>query len=725
LFAAKSRVPRVCCALTVRSRLSAAVLLIVASFAAVSCGREKAVTAGSFRGAPIVVISIDTLRSDRLPAYGYTKVQTPAIDALAADGILFERAYSNVPLTLPSHVSILTGLLPPDHGVRNNVGYRYEAAKHPPITAPLRAVGYETAATISSYVLRGNTGLKDAFDFYDDAIASEANVALGRLQRPGTTTLEVAKSWLDREHKGPFFLLFHIYEPHGPHDAPEPFRSQNADPYDGEVAASDDVVGKLIAHLKEKGIYDRAMIVLLSDHGEGLGNHGEDEHGVFLYREALQVPLIIKLPESARKGERVAAPVELTDLAPTIAFTAGVDPLPAWKGVNLLDAKALTADRQLYAETLYPRIHLGWSELRSLIVGTNHYIEAPKSELYDLAADPAERTNVLSDQRRVYASMREQLSQYGTAMEAPSAVDPEEAKKLEALGYLGSVKNAEGPLPDPKDRIGDLTVLRESNRLTAEGRHKEAAAALKAMLASNPRFTDAWAKLGSVYEEMGEDDQALHAYAEGVKSSPASAAEFALSMTGLYLKQNKLDEARKHAELALERNPAGAHQFLARVALQSGDYATAEREVNAAMIDEAAKPRAMVTLAQVRAAQGRMNEAVQILERTRADVQARQMRVEHLELALGDVYAKVGRLAEAEAAFRREIELFPANLSAYSNLGVVLVVQKKYDQVDPVFAQMAQRNPSRRAYLVAAETYEVLGDARTAAEWRRRAANTS
>ncbi|HEX6096391.1 MAG TPA: sulfatase-like hydrolase/transferase [Thermoanaerobaculia bacterium] len=707
------------------SRFSARALLIVFVLAAAGCGREKPVAAGSFRGAPIILISIDTLRSDRLPVYGYANGQTPAIAALAADGIVFERAYSNVPLTLPSHVSMLTGLLPPDHGVRNNVGYRYDAAKHPPITASLRAEGYESAAAISSYVMRGNTGLTDAFDFYDDAIANEANVALGRLQRPGTTTLEVAKSWLDRRNDKPFFLFFHIYEPHGPYEAPEPFRSRNADPYDAEVAASDDVVRKLLEHLKAKGLYDRSMIILLSDHGEGLGDHGEDEHGVFLYREALQVPLIVKLPESARKGERVAAPVELTDIAPTIAFTAGLDPLPAWKGVNILDPKALAAERQLYAETLYPRIHLGWSELRSLMVGSHHYIEAPKPELYDLSTDPAERTNVLRDQRRVYAAMRERLSKYGTAMAAPAAVDPEEAAKLEALGYLGSVKTTEGPLPDPKDRIGDLTVLRESNRLTAEGRHKEAVAALRAMLASNPRFTDAWAKLASVYEEMGQDEEALRAYAEGVKSSPASAAEFALSMTGLYLKLNRLDEARKHAELALERNPAGAHQFLARIALQGGDFATAEREVNAAMVDEAAKPRAMVTLGQIRAAQGRMGEAVQILERTRADVQARQMRVEHLELALGDLYAKTNRLPEAEQAFRREIELFPANLTAYSSLGVVLVVQKKYDQVDPVFALMAQRNPSRRAYLVAAETYEVLGDARTASEWRRRAATAS
>ncbi len=700
-------------------RLSATAVVIV--MLAAGCGGEKPIPA-SFRGAPVILISIDTLRSDRLPVYGYTKVETPAIDALAAAGIVFERAYSNVPLTLPAHVSMLTGLLPPQHGVRNNVGYRYDASKHPPITAMLRGAGYESAAMVSSYVLRGNTGFGNAFDFYDDAIASEANVALGRLQRSGATTLEVAKPWLDRRKEAPFFLLFHIYEPHGPHEAPEPFRSRYADPYDAEVAASDDVVGKLLDHLRARGLYDRSMIILLSDHGEGLGDHGEDEHGVFLYREALQVPLIVKLPDSHRKGERVAAPVGLTDIAPTIAFAAGIEAPSGGSGVNILDPHSLVADRPIYAETLYPRIHLGWSELRSLIVGSHHYIEAPKPELYDLHADPEERTNVLRDQRRVYAAMRERLSKYDTAMVAPSAIDAEEAAKLAALGYLGSVKSAEGPLPDPKDHIADLGVLQQANRLSAEGRQKEAAAALRSLLSSNPRFTDAWAKLGSVYEAMGQDEEALRAYGEGIKTSPVSAAEFGLSMSGLYLKANRLNEAREHAELALERNPAGAHQMLARVALQSGDLGAAEREVNAAMIDEAAKPRAMVTLAQIRAAQGRLPEAVQVLERTREEARSREMRVEHLELALGDLYAKMDRLPDAEKAFRREIEMFPSNLTAYSNLGVVLVVQKKYEEVDPLFALMARRNPSRRAYLVAAETYEVLGDTGTASEWRRRAA---
>jgi arylsulfatase A-like enzyme/thioredoxin-like negative regulator of GroEL len=689
---------------------------------AAGCHEEKRIAGGAFRGAPVILISIDTLRSDHLPAYGYSSVRTPAIDALAAEGIVYERAYSNVPLTLPSHTSILTGLLPPEHGVRNNVGYLFDAKKHPPISALLRDAGYESAAMVSSYVLRGDTGLAAAFDFYDDAIASEAGVAMGRLQRPGLATLAVAQSWLGRKHARPFFLFFHIYEPHGPYEAPEPFRSRYRDGYDAEIAASDDVVGKLIVQLKKDGFYDDATIILLSDHGEGLGDHGEDEHGVFLYREALQVPLIVKLPGARRKGERIAAPVELIDVAPTIAFLAGVRPPAGSSGVNLLDTSALSVERSLYAETLYPRIHLGWSELRSLIDQQHHYIEAPRPELYDLTADPSEKTNVLADQRRVYASLRDRLAEYGKEIAGPGSVSPDEAAKLAALGYLGSVKNVEGPLPDPKDHIGDLGALQQANRLSAQGKQKDAVVLLRGVLSANPRFTDAWAKLGSVYEELGQYDNAIEAYGKGIKASPTSSGEFALSMSGLYLKLNRFDEAKRHAELALERNPAGGHQFLARVALATGNLALAEREVGRAMVDEVAKPNAMVTLAQIRAKQGRMDEAVRILEATRANALAKQMRVEHLELTLGDLYAKMDRLPEAEAAFRREIDLFPSDLTAYSNLGVALVVQKKYDEIDPLFALMVEKNPSRQAYLVAAETYEVLGDTRTARQWRTRAA---
>jgi tetratricopeptide (TPR) repeat protein len=288
--------------------------------------------------------------------------------------------------------------------------------------------------------------------------------------------------------------------------------------------------------------------------------------------------LIIKLPQSLRKGERVAAPVELTDIAPTLAAPAGVDAQPKWTGVNVLDPKALAASGLALRRDVVPRIHLGWNELRSLIVGSHHYVEAPKPELYDLRLILPNGRTSWSEQRRVYASMRERMSKYASAIAAPSECRRRgggEARGASATSARW--KSAEGPLPDPEDHIGDLRVLQDANRLTAQGRHKEAAAMLRSTLSSNPRFTDAWAKLASIAEEMGQDEEALRAYSEGIKASPASAAEFALSMSGLYLKLNRVDEARKHAELALERNPAGAHQLLARAALQAGDLVAADR----------------------------------------------------------------------------------------------------------------------------------------------------
>jgi len=681
-------------------------LLLALLLALAGCGRDHEISSGEFRGAPVILISIDTLRSDRLPVYGYANIKTPVIDALAADGIVFERAYSNVPLTLPSHTSILTGLLPPEHGVRNNVGFHYDVTKHPAITTALRNANYKAAAAVSAYVLRGNTGLSDAFDFYDDAIGAEAGVATGRLQRPGTVTLNVAQQWIDRNAADPFFLLFHIFEPHSPH----------VGSYDDEVVAADVITGKLFEYLKAKGLYDKSVIILLSDHGEGLGDHGEEEHGVFLYREALQVPLIVKLPGSVRRGERVATLASLIDVAPTIAFLAGVDH-SSGKGINLFDPDALAKRRAIYSETLYPRIHLGWSELRSLVDSQHHYIEAPKPELYDLGADAAERSNVLNDQRRVYASLRDELAKYSHAAATPATVDPEEAKKLEALGYLGSIKSTEGPLPDPKDHIQELRALQQAARLAFEGRNKEAAESLRGILSANPRFSDAWAKLGSVYEALGQNEKAIQAYGEGIRAAPSSAAEFALSMAELYVRLHRFEDAKKHAELALAGNPSGAHESLARIALESGDLALAERESRAA-----ATTAGTVILARIHAAQGRFDDALHMLEQLRGEAASKQMHVEGLEFALGDLYAKMNRFAEAEQAFRNEIAMFPSDLQAYSSLAVVLVVQKKYDAVDPVLTQMAENNRSPQAYLVAAKTYAVLGDARTAAQWRNRAA---
>ncbi|MFP5285977.1 MAG: sulfatase, partial [Thermoanaerobaculia bacterium] len=301
-------------------------------------------------GTPVVIISIDTLRADHLPAYGYRGVETPAIDRLRADGILFEKAYSPTPLTFPAHSSLLTGVLPGVHGVRDNVGYRLDAQRLPYLPRLLKDRGYATGGAVSAYVLQGKGGLDAGFDLYEDSVEFRTNAGLGGMQRPGSETLKLSLDWLRGAKDEPFFFFFHIYEPHTPYAPPEPFASRYPSRYDGEIAAADKIVGDLLSALEGFEVYDDALIVLVSDHGEGLGDHGEEEHGVLLYDEAIHVPLIVKLPGGKRAGSTISKPAQLTDVVPTVLSLLGL-PLPEdLKGTSLLELEE-APERRIYSET--------------------------------------------------------------------------------------------------------------------------------------------------------------------------------------------------------------------------------------------------------------------------------------------------------------------------------------------------------------------------------------
>ncbi len=463
---------------------------------------------------PIVLISVDTLRSDRLPIYGHGQVATPHIDALRGDGVLYERAYSHAPLTLPAHVSMFTGLLPAAHGVRNNIGYQLHGTKVRTLASVLRENGYRTGAAVSSYVLRAESGLANGFDVYDDDIPYSATAATAENQRAGSETVKRAQSFLQSAGAAPAFLFFHIYEPHAPYTPPEPFRSRYSDPYDGEIAASDAIVGELIATLKTAGLYDEALIVFTSDHGEALWEHGEEQHGILLYREVLQVPMVIKLPGSERAGSTIAQPFALSDVFHTVLDAAGI---VRRKG---------EAPRPIYAETFYPRIHLGWSELRSMIDGRYHYIESSNPELYDLERDPKETTNLVATERRIAAAMRRELAAIPAGDVALGAIDPEAAKKLAALGYIGTPQNRSGPLPNPREEIHVLRDLKAAFQLAAQNRTEEAIASLRALLKANPKLTDASTRLGEVLLASGRPREAVEVY----KSAMANAERFSTDL---------------------------------------------------------------------------------------------------------------------------------------------------------------------------------------------------
>jgi arylsulfatase A-like enzyme/Tfp pilus assembly protein PilF len=465
--------------------------------------------------APVIIVSIDTLRADHLPAYGYRDVETPAIDRLRRDSILFENAYSHVPLTLPSHISMLTGELPAETGVRDNIGYAFDAARHETIASVLRKHGYVTGAAVSAYVLRGSTGIGNAFEFYDDAVEVRGEEAQGELQRAGALTEASAERWIAKQGERPFFFLLHLFEPHSPYTPPEPFRSRFKLPYDGEIATADAIVGKFIDFLEERKIYDRAIVILMSDHGEGLMQHGEQEHGIFLYREALHVPLLLKLPRNERANRSVNKPVGLIDIFPTVASLVGIE-VKKPHAISLLSGDG----KSQYAETIYPRIHLGLSDLRSLIDKDHHLIQAPKPELYDFSRDAEERKNIVDSERRVYDSMKKELKIFSGGMQPPSRIDPEEAKKLAALGYLTSSSSATGPLPDPKDYIGEIATLQDAARREARGDVGGAIAGYRTVVSQNPNFTDAWILLAKAQEKAGKYAEAIESYKHAIQLAP-------------------------------------------------------------------------------------------------------------------------------------------------------------------------------------------------------------
>src|SRR5947209_13903469 len=563
-----------------RSRI---LLIAIAAAIVASAGffvwRRTALPGGS-SSTPVILISIDTLRSDHLPAYGYGAVSTPNIDALRADGILYERAYSHVPLTLPSHTSILTGLLPSDHGVRDNVGFRL-ATSIPTVQEVLKKNGYATGAAVSAYVLRHETGIARGFDFYDDQVEPIGpSRVIGRVQREGGETLQAATSWLGAQSGKAFFFFLHLYDPPTPYHAPEPFFSRYPNKYDGEIAYADSVVGNLIQNLKQTGVYDRAMIILLSDHGEGLNEHGEEEHGIFLYREDLHVPLMVKLPRSSQHGATVKTPVELVAVFPTILQqTATAMPAGHHTGESLLTFLKGGHDRPIYAETFYPRFHFGWSDLHSLIEGNEHFIRAPQAELYDLASDPGEKKNVLEQNRRSYVRMREAIEPFIQVAAAPSNVDPEDVAKLAALGYVGSTvdTHAGANLPDPKTTIGVFNQIRQAYTWYRDGKEDDALRLTNQLLADNAQITDLWDLKFNIYDKLGNKAEAMEVAKEGLRHAPTSIALlFDVATSALAL--NDFNTAKVHAEIAMKMEPGRAHEILGRIYAAEGDRTHAVQE---------------------------------------------------------------------------------------------------------------------------------------------------
>jgi choline-sulfatase len=705
------------------ARLPWAALLLVAA----SCSRPASV----FRGAPVVLICVDTLRADRLPAYGYGKVATPALDLLVHDSIVFDNAISHVPLTLPSHVSLFTGLLPFQHGVRDNLGFRVSTA-HPTLGTILKKSGYSSGGAVSAVVLDHGSGVSQGFDYWEDAIeARDVAQAIGQVQRPGDETARLLEKWIAGQPEGGKFLAFlHLYEPHSPYDPPEPFRARyRSEPYDGEVAAADAVVGRFLDFLREKNLYDRSLIVFLSDHGEGLGDHGEDEHGILLYREEIRVPLFVKLPGAKLSGSRVTQPVQIADVLPTVLGALGEQSPEGLPGRSLLDfvggrgaAGATATARRIYSETLYPRYHFGWSDLASLTDDRYQYIHAPRAELYDWRADPSEKNDLAAGLPPAFRSMRAELVGMNRPLQSPGASDPETVKKLASLGYIGAAApvSDEKDLPDPKDRLGTIDQLKDAARLVSEFRDGEAIALLSKLSRENPRMLDVWESLARVLRRSGRTRDALEALERADRLAPGT-PQVMLGLAGLHREAGDFEGARKLALAAGEAGAPGFREELASIALATGDLSTARREAEAVLAAnvEARAPRLL--LARVALASGDVEGAfAQVDGAIRLDRQSGRTPAVGFRSMRGDLLARLGQEKEAEQDFRAEVASYPENLDGWARLALLSASQGRPGEPGGVLSEMTSRVPTARSYDTALRVCGILKDPVCARDWTRR-----
>ena len=612
---------------------------------------------------PVILITIDTLRADRLGSYGSPLTLTPSLDAFAREATRFTAAVSQVPLTLPSHATILTGLHPAHHGVRTNDGFRL-ASRVPTLAESVKAAGYRTAAFIGGYPLRGSTsGLTRGFDRYDDEFLTAPEV----IERPADAVLQSAAAWIDEHHDQPFFAWIHLFDPHSPYTPPAPFASAHRDaPYDGEVGYTDAAIGRFLDRLRQRQLFSPAAIVIVADHGEALGDHGERTHGTFLYDATIRVPLLIKLPTVRLKPDTTAAgspvatvdgsadaharvvnvPVETADLAATIAAIAGAS-LARTDGQNLLPLLSGAAgdpDRPAYAESYYQNVLLGWSPLRAVRTSRWKLIEAPRPELYDLEHDAGETQNRAADRSALAAGLQHALTSLGdtggVAPDAHTAAVRESAERLRSLGYASgsTMPTATSQAIDPKDRVAVWAEIENGIDVSARdavGAERSFARAVSL----DPENGLAMKYLADLRFRAGRLKEARDLYRR------AAAAGFRhpdvyVNLASIAEREGHLDEARDALVKAVETTPSDADAWnrLGLVDARRGDLDAARRAFSQAIAAAADRPEAYYNLGLIErragnepAAQARLQEA---LARNRNYVEA------HYELGTGYLLAR-------------------------------------------------------------------------------------
>jgi choline-sulfatase len=701
---------------THRGRAALAVsLLLAVGAAAVLTRRAGPPPSSASPSGPrmnLLLVTLDTTRADHLGAYGHARARTRHMDRLAREGVIFTAAYSVAPITLPAHSSILTGLNPPAHGVRNN-GNFYLPETHETLATVLRAQGYRTAAFVSSFILDRRYGLARGFDVYDDRMeGAQAQVVALEAERRGDRTAMALSQWLQAQAGAdrPFFAWLHLYDPHEPYHAPQPFRDAFKDaPYDGEIAFDDAIVASVLDTMGKTGVLDRTLVAVIADHGESLGDHGEETHSMFLYEAAIRVPLILWRPGVLPANTVVSQPVPSIDLAPTLLEVLGASPLPRAEGRSLspLWLGKGRSSHPIYAETYLPQLYMNWSPLRALRDDRYKLIDAPRPELYDLLRDPQEQTNLYTAQAATAEALRRALDRATGGSEgrmSVGALDRETVEKLAALGYVGAGAAApagSSTLTDPKDVIAVFNRLRRANSAVRERRFADALPILTDVLREDPRNGFARLVMGSAHMGRGDYRQAITWYRRYLELVPTSAYAHQW-MAICYLRLDEPANAEREASAALAIDPrfTDARVLRAGVLASRGDHPGAIAELRAAVATDPGKSILRLDLAKVLTEAGNAAEARTEFE----GLLETQPDYAPALIGLGSLDAEAGRLDEASARFRRAIEVEPRQLEARIALGQLLQQQgrpveavEEYRRVaDDARATPTQRAEARR-----------------------------
>lgn len=638
----------------------------------------------------VILITLDTLRADHLACYGYSDVRTPNLDSLARRGVLFEQAATNSPLTLPAHCSILTGMYPTYHGVRIN-GNTALNEEQMTIAEVLSAQGYQCGAFIGAFVLDGRWGLKQGFQHYDDQfdLKKYKHIDLGAVQRPGNEVIDAALDWLEEQKSTPFFAWIHLYDPHTPYEPPEPYLSEYgprglAGLYDGEIAFMDEQIGRCLSWLENNGLDESTILILVGDHGEGLGSHGEGTHGYFIYDYAVHVPLIIVTPFEGLRGVRVSSQVRVVDIFPTLMEIAAVTPPAETHGRSLLPLMFRPQKEEngfAYAESMSPNLQFGWSSIHSLRTTQYKYIDTPKAELFDLTRDPGEQTNLLRQYPDIAREMKDTLDRLmeETSRGAPTPqaanLDKETIEKLSALGYIGApvatkkASGEEGPLADPKDKFPVFQAITAAGAMVLEQKYSEAVVKLESALQEEPMIPQALLVLSTCYVELGRTEEAKAKLDLLLKEDPENVPAL-ISMANILLEERKDEDviALCKQALSVDERSSQAQMLIGEIYLGQLKYSEALPYLEKGVEIQPKVTRSRLTL-------GACLLGFKQYDRAEKELKQVVQEAPKYPLALfnlGLLYEETGRLEEARAAYTEEVANYPGEFKARFNLGKLL-----------------------------------------------------